>query len=203
MYWKAADSTGNAERLLERDGAQTPTSWSPDGLVLAFSERTPVGSGNDIWILPLNGEPEELIVTDAGEGSAQFSPDGRWVAYQSDESGRVEIYVRPYPGPGANRSVSPAGGATPRWSRDSHRLYFLEGQRLMVVEIESGTRLGFSAPREVLRGTNRTGRYDVGPDGRFLMTIPLEGDGISGGQANQIVIVQNWFEELKRLVPVP
>ena len=203
LYWTAADSTGDAERLLARDGAQTPTSWSPDGRVLAFSEGAPVGSGNDVWILPLNGEPEALTVTDADENSTRFSPDGRWMAYQSNESGRWEIYVRRYPGPGAHRSVSPVGGTAPIWSRDSRELYFLEGTRLMVVEIGSGALPRFSAPREVLPGTTVTGRYDVGPDGRFLMAIPLEGVEISDGPANQLILVQNWFDELQRLVPVP
>ena len=115
LYWKAADGSGDAERLLEREKDQFPISWSPDGQVLAFTE----GSGavpEDIFLLPLDGEPEEFLATPFQEATPTFSPDGRWIAYRSNDSGQMRLYVRPYPGLGGAELVSLQGGEAPAWA---------------------------------------------------------------------------------------
>ena len=204
LYWKPADGGGEAELLLARDGDQYPLSWSPDGQVLAFSEQAGPGSpgGSDIWILPLGGEPEEFAVTSFSEHTPSFSPDGRWVAYRSNESGRMEVYVRPYPGPGGRQLVSIEGGQEPVWSRDGRELFFRDNDRLMAVDVESGATFSSGTPGFLfegydVRGGNRN--FDVSPDGqRFVMVGRPESQ--SGGPAIHVVL--NWAEELRVRVPV-
>ena len=125
LYWQRADGTGAAERLTEGKNRQLPSSWHPSGNFLAFNELNPVTSW-DILILPLTGDeasgwkpgsPTAFLNSPFPETQAAFSPDGLWLAYASNESGRGEIYVRPFPGPGGTRQVSASGGAWPTWSR--------------------------------------------------------------------------------------
>ena len=205
IFWKLADGSGEAERLTTGDFRQNSTSWSPDGQILAFYQFSGVGgsSDRDIWVLPLEGDrqPQPFLQTQFNEGAPIFSPDGRWLAYVSDESGRNEIYVQPFPGPGGKRQISTEGGAEPVWAPNGE-LFYRNGVPMMAVEIT--TEPGFSAgtPRLLFEGTYRASPsgfsvwYDVTPDGqRFLMVQPQLGAGV------QIHVVENWFEELKRLVP--
>ena len=113
LFWKPADGSSGEERLTTSEYAQNPESWSPDGEVLAFTESHPT-TGEDIWVLSLEGErkPQPWLQTRFNESNAQVSPDGRWLAYESNESGRNEVYVQPFPGPGGKRQVS-----TPRRHR--------------------------------------------------------------------------------------
>src|ERR1019366_1716402 len=130
-FWQSADGSTPPERLTSEAALQEeePSSFSPDGSLLLldvfnFSDTSPANTGYDIFVLPLSGERKlrPFLQTQFGEGSARFSPDGRWVAYHSDESGRFEIFVRSFPGPGARWQISTEGGRESRWSRSGREL---------------------------------------------------------------------------------
>ena len=155
-------------------------------------------------MLPRGGDASPFVATAFHEGSPLFSPDGRWLAYVSDESGRNEIYVQPYPGPGVKWPISTEGGTEPRWSADGRELFYRLGDKMMVVEVQSEPTFTSGRPQLVfegpyLRDRFATSNYDISPDGqRFLMIKAVEEEE---GQQDQINVVLNWFEELKRLVP--
>jgi Tol biopolymer transport system component len=131
------------------------------------------------------------------EREARFSPDGRWVAYQSDESGRLEVYAQPFPGPVGKWRVSADGGAWPCWSRDGRELFYYFGNKMMAVDVKTGPVFAAGTPRLLFEG-QFSSRYDISPDGRrFLMIQPVE----PPQPATRIELVLNWFEELKRLPP--
>jgi serine/threonine-protein kinase len=139
----------------------------------------------------------------AAEGNPRISPDGRWLAYVSDESGRSEIWIRPWPKLDAKWKISTEGGTEPVWSRDGRELFYRNGDRMMSVGIGTGATFAAASPRVLFEGRYQysgTGvsAYDVSPDGRrFLMVQPTE----SVQPIAQIQIVLNWFEDLKRRVP--
>ena len=124
LYWKPADGRGQAERLTTSEVGQRATSWSPDGQVLALVQ----GGAGDIWMLPLDGEPSEFIATEFSEQQPTFSPDGEWLAYQSDETGQAEVYVQPYPGPGGRLQISTQGGREPLWGPDGRELFYRDAR---------------------------------------------------------------------------
>ncbi len=218
LFWQLADGSGGLERLDELGGY--PNSWSPDGQLLAFDNASS-STGWDIWVLRM-GDPslrsgqapsagsgqvrrdEPFLQTPFREGAAQFSPDGRWLAYASDESGRFEIYVQPYPGPGGKWQISTEGGAEPLWNPNGRELFYRSGNKMMAVEITTQPSFSAGKPKVLFAGQYQSSpspvpnaNYDVSPDGqRFLMLKP-------GGQdqtATQINVVLNWFEELKQKV---
>ena len=123
LFWKPADGSPAEERLTTSEYTQLPSSWSPDGEMLAFEEYHP-STGSDLWILPLKGDrkPRPFVRTQSDEGDAAFSPDGRWLAYVSNYSGRYEIYVQPFPGPGGKWQISTEGGTAPLWARNGREL---------------------------------------------------------------------------------
>jgi len=205
LFWQLADGSGGLERLNTSEYTQNPSSWSPDGQLLAFIEVNPT-TGYDIWVLRMSDrKAEPFLRTPFNESVPQFSPDGRWLAYISDESGRYEVYVQPYPGPGGKWQISTDGGTEPVWNRNGRELFYRSGDKIMVVDI--ATQPGFSAgkPRMLFQGqyvpTALTlPYYDVSADGqRFLM---LKASEQAGAAPTQIIVVQNWFEELKQKVPV-
>jgi len=132
VFWQLADGSGGLERLTTSEYLQGPSSWSPDGQLLAFHEINPA-TGVDIWVLRL-GDPsassgqgrkaQPFLRTPFNEASPRFSPDGRWLAYISDESGRYEIYVQPYPGPGGKWQISAEGGRGPVWNPNGRELFY-------------------------------------------------------------------------------
>ena len=134
----ALDGSGHVERIFtsEYQSELAPGSFSTDDGVLAFVETRPQ-SREDIWLLPMQGEgvPQALLMTRWSERSPEFSPDGRWLAYESDETGRYEVYVIPYPGPGRKSRISTGGGREPVWAPGGDELFYrnLEGDRMMVV----------------------------------------------------------------------
>ncbi len=201
LFWRTADGSSGEERLTTSEYDQRPESWSPDGEVLAFTETHPT-TGQDIWVLSLEGErkPQPWLQTRFGERNAQISPDGRWLAYHSNESGRLEVYVQPFPGPGGKRQVSALGGSEPRWARNGGELFYRDDNKMMVVGVTTTPTFTASNPRLLFEGRFIEGAktYDVAPDGqRFLVVRPSEQEI----NATQINVVLNWFEELKRLVP--
>jgi Tol biopolymer transport system component len=203
LFWQAADGTGKAERLTTSENQQNPVSWGLDGQAVAYMELGPAG-GYDIWALRLTDrKAQPFLQTSFYKGAPQFSPDERWLAYVSDESGRFEIYVQPYPGLGGKYQISTEGGTEPVWNPNGRELFFRSGAKMMVVDITSQP--GFSAgkPRMLFEGPYLSLQatipsYDISPIGRrFLMLKASE----QSQAITQIDIVQNWFEELKQKVP--
>ncbi len=205
LFWKAGDGSDDEQRLSMNENMQTPVSVSPDGNRLAYTEINRA-TGNDLWVLTLGGNQtaEPFLRTPASENNAHFSPDGHWLAYVSNESGRNEIYVQPFPGPGRRSAISTDGGNEPVWSRDARELFYRNGDAVMSVPITFQPTFAAGVPRLLFRsdfeptGTGTAG-YDVSLDGRrFLMIQPSEPEP----PATQVSVVINWLEELSRLVPV-
>ena len=214
LFQTRADGSGTAERLVTgTDGNRgfiQPTSWSADGQTLLFWEAS--ATSGDIGLISMEGDRtrELLLDTAAGEGAPDVSPNSGWIAYESDETGRLDVHIQRFPGLGGKQTISTDGGRHPLWSPDGRELFYRAPNGMMVVpvlEIESTFRAGaaellFETQFVFARG-NRT--YDIHPDGqRFLMVKDAAGTDDSGVSAQpQIVLIENWFDELKRLVPVP
>jgi serine/threonine-protein kinase len=204
LFWRSADGSGAEERLTTSDNPQHQGQWSPNGETLAFTEAA-LATGWDIWTLSLKDgrKVQAFLQTPFNETNPAFSPDGRWVAYQSDESGRDEVYVQPFPGPGSKELVSTDGGTEPAWSRDGRELFYRSGDRMLAVPTTTQPAFRASKPEVLFERPYWTvypGRiYDVTADGRrFLMIKESE----QAAAAVHINVVQNWLEELRRLVPV-
>jgi dipeptidyl aminopeptidase/acylaminoacyl peptidase len=202
-FLRLADGSGAAEAINEGGCNGINGSFSPDGQLVAFSDGG-VNSG-DISVLNLSDrKAQPFLQTPFNEAAPVFSPDGRWLAYFSDESGRGEVYVQPYPGPGAKWPISTDGGSEPVWNRNGRELFYRSGNRMMAVDIS--TQPGFSAgrPKLLFEGLYlptpvQSPNYDVSPDGqRFLMVKPITADESAPTQIN---VVLNWFDELKRVAP--
>ena len=200
LFWKAADGRGAVEPLLidERTDALSPHDWSPDRRELIFSYVVP-NTGRDIGVLAMEGERSwrPLLDSAANEGDVVVSPNGRWLAYASDETGQSEVYVERFPDLGNREQVSTDGGRGPVWSRDGSELFYLDlsGSRMLVLPLDSEPSLTPGTPAVAFEGAYRqagTRTYDLAPDGRFVM--------ITLG-AGSIVVVENWLDELRRLVP--
>jgi hypothetical protein len=146
-------------------------------------------------------KPQPLVKTKFNETGAVFSPDGRWIAYQSDESGRYEIYVRPFPGPGPKQPISAEGGKEPAWASDGRELFYRNGDKMMVVDVRTHPEFTAAKPKLLFEGkylTDRIGtNYDIAPDGRRFLMIQSDQETAP----TQLRIVLNWSEELKRLLP--
>ena len=203
IFWKLADGSGAEERLTTSENQQSPRSWSPDGQTLVFTETSPA-TGDDIWVLRPEGDrkPHPFLQTSFREGHCRLSPDGRWLAYMSDESGQYEIYVQPFPGPGGRSQISTEGGTEPVWNRNGRELFYRHGDKMTAVDITTQPTLTIGKPHvlfekaEYVRVSD-TPNYDVSLDGQhFLMVQASEQQS-----AWQLNVVLNWFEELKRRVP--
>jgi serine/threonine-protein kinase len=230
LFWQPSDGSGGPERLTSGEVSNpSPNSFSPDGQLLAFSDNNTTTS-RDIWVLRLSdpGAPASAPAGPGGQGrkaqpflrtpyeelASRFSPDGKWLAYTSDESGHREVYVQPYPGPGGKWQISTDGGHEAVWNPNGRELFYRSGSRIMAVDVnQSRDREGagagpsaFSAgrPRMLFEGpylptAANSAYYDVSPDGqRFLMLKPVE---TPASAPTQINVVLNWFEELKKRVP--
>jgi serine/threonine-protein kinase len=172
---------GTPRRLISRPGTQWPTDWLRDGSAVLFTERDP-GGQLDIWLQPIDGGPARPVVaTPAQELAGRISPDGGWMAYESDETGRNEIYVRPFPAPGRATLVSATGGVNPVWGRDGRTLYYWQLDQLFAASVEAG---GPGAPLIVRKRSplfrapfvgNILQNYDVSPDGKRFAVVLGEG----------------------------
>ena len=203
LYWIASDGSGVEEQLTASEFPQIPWSWSPDGQLLAYSESHPI-TGTDIWVLSLkeNRKARPFLRTSFNEDVPIFSPDGRWLAYQSNESGRNEIYVQPYPGPGGKLMISSEGGAKPLWASDGKELFYRNGDKMMAARISYRPEFGAAKPVVLFDKHYKedpTGRqYDITTEGRQFVMME-ENDQVAA--ATRLNIVVNWFEELKKKVP--
>jgi eukaryotic-like serine/threonine-protein kinase len=204
LFWQLADGSGGLERLTTSEYLHFPTSWSPNGQVLAFVEVAPT-TGYDLWTLGLaDRKAQPFLRTQFNESVPQFSPDGRWLAYISNETGRWEIYVQPYPSSGGKWQISTEGGTEPVWNRNGRELFYRNGDKMMAVDITTQPSFTAAKPHMLFEGhyvppPGTTPNYDVSPDGqRFLMIKPNEAGEAAPSQIN---LVLNWFEELKQRVP--
>jgi eukaryotic-like serine/threonine-protein kinase len=181
-------------------------SFSPDGATLAFVERNP-DTGWDINLLDMKSRKvTSFLNSKATEMCPEFSPDGHWMAYTSNESGRTEVYVRPFPGPGGKWQISAEGGETPIWSRDEKHLYYvgLMDDEYWTTDVQTGGTFSVSKPRLLFKSgdfpvgePSRT--VDTSLDGKRFLMAKL-GDR-KAQPVTELILVQNWFEELQRLAP--
>jgi Tol biopolymer transport system component len=206
LYRKSSDGSGAEERLLESGGNKYITSWSADGRFLLYTSG---GGGSptstDIWVLPFTGErkPFLLVQTPFSDGVGRFSPDGRWVAYRSSESGKFEVYVVPFPMAGGKWQISTGGGEQPRWRRDGKELFFLSENVVMAAEVNgAGAAFQVGAVRRLFEVRRRTesgvsgntgSAYDVTPDGqRFLVNVVEQ-----VAPPPPITVITNWTATLR------
>jgi Tol biopolymer transport system component len=213
LFVKPVGGDSPALHLQESANIQAPLSWSPDGNLLAYYERS-VTDNYDVWLLPMDEtspQPTPLLDSEVYENHARFSPEGGWIAYASAEEGQLEVFVREVVrnaiGTGEKQKVSRDGGRWPRWSSDGRELFYLspDGKRLLSASIQNAPELEIGEEKVVLEDldipTDRWfgggGVYDVSPDGeKFLMVLEEKTP-----ETMELVVVLNWFDELKRLVP--
>ena len=216
LYWVNADGTGDVTRLTDSPESQTPWSWHPSGKLLAFNANRGA-TGNDLMILSMEGDaargrtpgkPTVFLSTPANEAAPMFSPDGRWIAYYSNEApGNFDVYVRPFPGPGGKWRVSTAGGAHPRWSTTTHDLLFLTAVGKVMVAPYAVVGDSFRAdtpqiwsPTSVRAGSSPiTIPYDLHPDGKRLAAAAAQAQ--ASGVQDKVVFVFNFADYLRKIAP--
>jgi serine/threonine-protein kinase len=207
IYWQPVDGSSPMERLTKSEYFQWPGSWTPDGETLAFVEEH-AETGRDIWLLSVRDRRVTAFLNSRFfEGYPEFSRDGRWMAYVSDESGREEVYVQAFAGRRGKWQISNEGGSQPIWAPDGKQLFYRSaglGNQVWVVDVQTGSGFSASKPRFLFeqsgyaRGTLvRT--WDVSHDGRRFLMVKMEER--KPQPVTEMILVQNWFEELKRLVP--
>jgi len=217
IYRLPADGSGEPERLARSERQQFMASWSSEG-VIAYLEA------DDIWVLPPGGDPKPFFTSEAVEADATFSPDGRWLAYVSDRSGRREVYVRPYPGPEPVTLISGEGGINPAWSPDGREIYYLRAlpgaavPDLVAVDVIPGDEFQVGRPTLLVsRWINPwvpVRSYDVLADGSFVFAQREEFNSEAGGDGQSVIanllerlgatelhVILNWTEVLKERVP--
>jgi serine/threonine-protein kinase len=217
LYWQRADGTGDAQRLTYSTNLQFPGSWHPGGKQLAFEEQNQ--SEYRLMLLPVDGNeaagwrPGNPSVLSSGSFDIRapaFSPDGRWLAYQSSQSGRFEVYVQPFPGPGVRSQISSGGGVQPTWSRTRHELlYGTLDQQIMIVPYSVSGDSFRAEPPQPWPGARYTARegvilggFDLHADGdRLALATPREGR--TRAERERVVVVLRFFDELNRVAPAP
>jgi serine/threonine-protein kinase len=203
LFWKNADGSGGEEALHPAKNRQIPESASVDGRILTYTEIDPV-TGRDIrWLSLDDRRSTKFLQTAANESTSALSPDGHWIAYQSDRSGRDEIYVQPFPGPGSQELVSTEGGTAAIWSRNGNELFYRNADKMMAVAIATQPAFHVSKPELLFEKPYWSRRfypnYDVASDGRFVMI--KENEQVAG--ANVMNVVLHWRDELKRRATAP
>jgi serine/threonine protein kinase/Tol biopolymer transport system component len=209
-----ADGSGSLESLTDVESRRFPTSWSPDGRTLAFFSGAGAPNFKDLGMLHADADKwtaKPFVGTPFDERGAIFSPNGRWVAYVSNKSGIDDIYARPFPGPGAEVTISVGGGAEPVWGPSGRELFYRRENKLMAVRIEErGGSLVVSSPTLVFddpyrpdtSGAHGVANYDIAPDGKRFVMVE-EPQGMATTQIARIEVILNWLDELRRRVPSP
>ena len=207
LSWKRADGIGIVEHLDEAAG-RFPQAFTPDGKKLLFEDATNANGGVGFGVLTLEGKRAATLVihADFGQQNAALSPDGRWLAYSSDETGQRQVFVRPFPDVNGGRwQISTDGGDWPVWNPAGNELFYRSRTGMMALTFKTAPTFTQGAltrlfARNIVGGNNR--RMAVSPDGkRFLLLANAAENGNSEAVRSQLVVVQNWFEELKRRVP--
>jgi serine/threonine protein kinase/Tol biopolymer transport system component len=215
LWWIRADGAGDAQRLAESKNSQYPRSWRPDGKVLAFTQLNPAAN-YDIMTLPIEGdeksgwkpgEPKPFVNSAFNELDPAFSPDGRWLAYQSNESGSYEVYVRPFPGPGGKWQISTGDGLDPKWSRNGKELFYRTGDSkiMAVTYTASGDSFHAQKPQPWSPGQFTDlglGIYsfDLHPDGKRFAVLKAPGTGQTAA-VNKVNFIFNFFDEVRSKFP--
>jgi serine/threonine protein kinase len=200
LFIQRVESSLPAEQLTSGNHVHVPTDWSADGRLIAFTDQHQ-DTGIDLWVLDRSDENRigPFLATRFTEHSATFSPDTNWIAYTSDETGREEIYVQPFPGPGVKIQISIEGGSGPNWSVDGSEIFFNADDRLMSAAIETSPRFSAGIPMEVFRGRyswERAQNYGISSDGQYFV-IPRPAGDATGAELR---IVLNWAKEFDRLI---
>jgi serine/threonine-protein kinase len=214
LFWQSADNSGIAERLTTSPNPQSPDSISPDGTQLIFGELV-AQTGTDLEMLRMDfsttgtgagqRKTEPLVHTTFSEENGELSPDGRWLAYQSNESGQYEVYVRPFPNVDSGHwQISTSGGTAPVWARSGRELFYRDGTHAVTAVPIVGPNFSAGIPIKLFDGryfaaTGRT--YDVSPDGQRFLMIKDNAAGDQTSTLASMVVVFNWVEELKARVP--
>jgi Tol biopolymer transport system component len=201
LYVRHSTGAGRSEQVLASSQEAVALDWSRDGRFVLYSLASP-RSGNDIWVLSMSGEvkPRPLLDGPFDEFQARFSPDGRWIAYMSNESGREEVYVQSFPEPGGKWQVSTRGGSDPVWRPDGRELFYLSAdQQMMSMPVAASPTFEVAVPQalfaiRVLVPSGARNHYAVTPDGQtFYAVSPLEGESIGA-----TTVVVNWSADLKK-----
>jgi len=204
LFWQPYDGSSPMERLTTSEYDQFDGSWASDGKTVALVEW-PLGANPDIAMLDVrSGRVTPFLHSQFYEMYPEFSPDGRWIAYTSDESKRNEVYVRPSSGEGIKRQVSNGGGDEPLWARNGKQLFYRWKDQMWVVDVQTDGGFATSKPRLLFEkpgygGGSPIRGYDLSLDGRRFLMVKL--DQGKPGPVTEIILVQNWFEELKGFVP--
>jgi serine/threonine-protein kinase len=218
MYWTRSDGAGKPQALTQSGNLQFPSSFTPDGKRLAWFELA-AGTARDLWTMPLEsspdnpsaglraGKPEIFLQTSAEERNPAFSPDGRWLAYASNESGTDQVYVRAFPDRGGKWQISNADGINPVWSRSGRELFFrsLENRIMVAAYAVKGDSFTADQPKlwseKHLANTGVNQNFDVAPDGkRIAVLMPVETPETQQAQ-HQVIFLENFLDELRRKLP--
>jgi serine/threonine protein kinase len=203
IMWKPADGSGPDDFLVKSDRQVFTGSFTPDGRVYLYGQNSPDTTGRDIFYESVDDrKPHVFLQTSANETAPRVSPDGRYVAYVSDESGRNEIYVQPFPGPGGKYQISTEGGKEVVWAANGE-IFYRNGTKMMAVQVETQPTLQIGKPQLLfdepyVANTGNGALYDATADGQHFIMLKAP----EQSSANQINVVLNWFEELKAKVPV-
>ena len=197
LFWAQILQQGPAERLASSENVQVPGSWSPDGSMLAFVEQQPT-KGRDVWLMTVHGDRARrpFLNSPFDESAPRFSPDGRWIAYVSNESGRTEAYLRSVADPARKQQVSNNGGTEPVWAHGGRELFYREGDKIMAVSLSgSGADIRAAGPHalfqgEFAKGTIDVANYDVTPDDQRFVMVRAEGQASAGATLHVVI---NWF----------
>jgi Tol biopolymer transport system component len=208
MYWKTADGNATPEKILTPQNPQRPSSFSADGKVLAYTEVHPQ-TGLDIWTVRMDGsprQPEPFLRTASQEDLPVFAPDGRWLAYRSNESGRMEVYVAKFPGAAVKLQISVDGGDQPLWAPDGKHVFYANGNHIMSVDLTTDSGMNPAKPRTLFERRSFWSSADAGqwghtyavfPDGKRFLFV----ENAVRPEVRELRVVLNWFEELKARVP--
>ncbi len=207
LFWVRADGGGQPQQLVAGKSISFPFSFSPDGKRLAYYE---VSGTAQIWTVPIEqgdglkaGTPERYLTTQFAETVPMFSPDARWLAYESNESGRPEVYVRAFPAQSGKWQISNSGGTWPIWSPNGHEILYRSGDQLMsVAYTATGDSFSPEKPKVWLPTLGNAQAFDLASDGKRVLVVTSAAGGNAPKAEHTLVFVQNFFDELRRRVPL-